>query len=136
MFPAWLTDFLPTLMIWIFTAALPAVVNFSEILLGHWTRSGMNHALMKKSFLFLILMVILLPTFGFTSGQAIIEFLFRNFYDSGSGQDKKRWECIFLPDSGAFFVNYVITASLIGTGLELIRFPELFMYFLNVIISK
>ncbi len=39
-----------------------------------------------------------------------------------------RWECIFLPDSGAFFVNYVITAAMTGAGLELIRFPELFWY--------
>ena len=31
------------------------------------------------------------------------------------------WECIFLPDSGAFFVNYVITSAMIGSGLELIR---------------
>jgi hypothetical protein len=50
----------------------------------------MNHALMKKSFMFLVLMVILLPTFGFTSGQAVIEFLLRNFNENSSGQDKKR----------------------------------------------
>ncbi len=38
------------------------------------------------------------------------------------------WECIFLPDNGAFFINYVTTSALIGTGLEIIRFPELLMY--------
>jgi hypothetical protein len=42
-----------------------------------------------------------------------------------------RWDCIFLPDSGAFFVNYVITAAMIGSGLELIRFPELFWYLIQ-----
>ena len=31
------------------------------------------------------------------------------------------WQCIFLPDNGAFFVNYVTTCALIGTGLEIIR---------------
>ena len=46
-----------------------------------------------------------------------------------------RWECIFLPDSGAFFVNYVITAALVGSGLELIRFPDMFCYFVQVLIK-
>jgi hypothetical protein len=32
-------------------------------------RSGENHAVMKKTFWYLIFMVIILPTFGFTSGQ-------------------------------------------------------------------
>ena len=58
-------------------------------------------------------MVIILPTFGFTSAQAYIDFLIKN--------NQLNWECIFLPDSGAFFVNYVITSAMIGSGLELIR---------------
>ena len=48
--------------------------------------------------------------------------------------DTYKWECIFLPDSGAFFVNYVVTAALIGSGLELIRDHELVfksLYFLT-----
>jgi len=49
-----------------------------------------------------------------------------NTTDSGGGGIN--WQCIFLPDNGAFFVNYVTTCALIGTGLEIIRFPELFMY--------
>ena len=76
-------------------------------------RSGQNHAIMKKTFWYLLFMVIILPTFGFTSAQAYIDFLIKN--------NQLNWECIFLPDSGAFFVNYVITSAMIGSGLELIR---------------
>ena len=47
-----------------------------------------------------------------------------------------RMECLFLPDKGAFFVNYVITSAFIGTGLELIRFPELFLYAIRVALSR
>jgi hypothetical protein len=36
--PSLLTDFLPTLMIWTFTALLPVLVAYSDRLLGHWTR--------------------------------------------------------------------------------------------------
>jgi len=126
--PAWLTDFLPTLAIWSFTAMLPVVVAYADILVGHWTRSGQNHAIMKKTFWYLLFMVIILPTFGFTSAQAYIDFLIKN--------NQLNWECIFLPDSGAFFVNYVITSAMIGSGLELIRFPELFWYLIQICMSR
>ena len=126
--PVWLTDFLPTLMIWTFTALLPVVVAYADLLVGHWTRSGQNHAIMKKTFWYLLFMVIILPTFGFTSSKAYIDFLLKN--------KNLNWECIFLPDSGAFFVNYVITSAILGTALELIRFPELFWYFIQICLSR
>jgi len=107
---------------------LPVVVAYADILVGHWTRSGQNHAIMKKTFWYLLFMVIILPTFGFTSAQAYIDFLIKN--------NQLNWECIFLPDSGAFFVNYVITSAMIGSGLELIRFPELFWYLIQICISR
>ena len=72
---------------------------------------------MKKTFWYLLFMVIILPTFGFTSAQAYIKFLF----ESKQSWSDLNWDCIFLPDSGAFFVNYVITSAMIGSGLELIR---------------
>ena len=126
--PVWITDFLPTLMLWTFTALLPVVIAWADLLVGHWTRSGQNHAIMKKTFWYLLFMVIILPTFGFTSTQAYIDFLLKN--------QNLNWECIFLPDSGAFFVNYVITSALLGSALELIRFPELFWYLVQICISR
>ena len=86
---------------------------------------------MKKTFWYLLFMVIFLPTFGFTTAQASIEFLWNT-----NKNDTYRWECIFLPDSGAFFVNYVTTAALVGAGLELIRFPDLFWYFIQICWSR
>ncbi|CAH8509853.1 unnamed protein product [Heterobilharzia americana] len=44
------------------------------------------------------------------------------------GPQSFQWECVFMPDNGAFFVNYVITAAFIGTALELVRFSELVNY--------
>ena len=72
-------------------------------------------------------MVIVMPTFGFTSFRAVIL--------SGVNGEIP-WECIFPSDSGAFFVNYVITASLAGCGMELIRLPELLWYAILVCISR
>lgn len=53
-----------------------------------------------------------------------------------SQHETYRWECLFMPDKGAFFVNYVITSAFIGTSLELIRFPELFVYVLRLCLAR
>ena len=78
-------------------------------------------------------MVVLLPTFGFTTVNAIIIFA---FLPEEAKTDAYRWECIFLPDSGAFFVNYVITAGFVGASLELLRIADLLIYMGRVIWSK
>ncbi|KAM7375803.1 hypothetical protein PAMP_005571 [Pampus punctatissimus] len=44
--------------------------------------------------------------------------------------------CVFLPDNGAFFVNYVITSSLIGTAMELLRIPALTVYAFRLCFAK
>ena len=76
-------------------------------------RSGENYAIMTKTFWYLLFMVIILPTFGFTTSHAYFDNLLQN--------RSLNWDCIFMPDSGAFFVNYVITSAIIGSSLELIR---------------
>ena len=44
--------------------------------------------------------------------------------------------CIFLPGNGAFFVSYVITSALVGTGFELIRIPELLEYIVRRMFAR
>lgn len=44
--------------------------------------------------------------------------------------------CVFLPDNGAFFINYVITAALLGTGMELMRLGSLFTYCTRLFLSR
>lgn len=44
--------------------------------------------------------------------------------------------CVFLPDNGAFFVNYVITAALLGTGMELMRLGSLCTYCTRLFFSR
>lgn len=47
-----------------------------------------------------------------------------------------RFECVFLPDRGAFFVNYVITMCFIGTSLELMRLPDLILYIYKILTAR
>lgn len=44
--------------------------------------------------------------------------------------------CVFLPDQGAFFVNYVITAALVGSGMELLRLPGLLLYTIRMAFAR
>ncbi|XP_076331810.1 osmosensitive cation channel TMEM63C-like isoform X2 [Tachypleus tridentatus] len=106
-----LSEFFPSLLLWLVSVLLPAIVAYSDDFLFHWTRSSRNNAIMKKTFVFLLFMVLILPSLGLT-------------------------RCVFLPDNGAFFVNYVITSAFIGTALQLIRFPELLMYVLRLCFSR
>ena len=124
--PSWIVDFLPTLLLNSFAALMPLLVAWSDRFLGHYTRSAENHNIMRKTFCYLIFLIIFLPTFGFTTLSGAITFFIP--IGNSTSDDGFRWDCVFLPDSGAFFVNYVITAGLVGCGLELLRAPELFIY--------
>ncbi len=67
------------------------------------------------------------PSVGLTSLRGILEAFITTSKKTGDNSGVVfEWNCIFLPDNGAFFVNYVVTAALVGTALELLRFSELF----------
>lgn len=123
-------EFLPTLLLWTMAAVMPAIVSFSDKFLSHWTKSQQNYSIMTKTVSFLLLMTLILPSLGLVSAEAFVRWTFHH------ENDTMRWDCVFLPDKGAFFVNYVITSSMIGTALELIRFPELFLYVWYLMQSK
>ncbi|XP_076646607.1 transmembrane protein 63 isoform X1 [Halictus rubicundus] len=124
------SSFLPTVLLISVAALMPVLVARSESLVRHWTRSSLNRAVMTKTLLLLLLMVLILPSLGLTSAQAFLEWTVNPTNDTG------RWDCVFLPDQGALFVNYVITAALLGSGLELVRFPELAMYTIRLCLAR
>lgn len=125
-----LVQFLPTLLLWTLSALLPNIVYYSDQYIGHWTKTAEHHAVMRKTFIFLLLMVLILPSLGLTSAKALFEWMVLE------KEKKLKWQCIFLPSNGSFFVNYVITSAFIGTALELLRFSELFMYSLKLLCAR
>lgn len=127
------TEFFPTLLLWAFSVFLPFVVYYSAFFESHWTRSHENQLTMHKCYFFLVFMVIILPSLGLTS----LDLFFRWLFDIHFLEEADiKFQCVFLPDNGAFFVNYVITASLIGTAMELLRIPGLIVYATRLCFAK
>lgn len=128
-----ISQFFPTLLLWSFSALLPTIVYYSTLLESHWTKSGENRIMMTKVYIFLIFMVLILPSLGLTS----LDFFFRWLFDKASSEESSiRLECVFLPDQGAFFVNYVIASAFIGNGMEMLRLPGLILYTFRMIMAK
>ncbi|XP_064132875.1 CSC1-like protein 1 isoform X5 [Loxodonta africana] len=127
-----ISQFFPTLLLWSFSALLPTIVYYSTLLESHWTKSGENWIMMTKVYIFLIFMVLILPSLGLTS----LDFFFRWLFDKTFSEASVRLECVFLPDQGAFFVNYVIASAFIGNAMELLRLPGLILYTFRMIMAK
>uniref|UniRef100_A0A3P8U6W3 Transmembrane protein 63C n=1 Tax=Amphiprion percula TaxID=161767 RepID=A0A3P8U6W3_AMPPE len=125
-----ITQFFPTLLLWAFSVLLPFIVYYSAFFESHWT-SGENQVTMHKCFLLLVFMVIILPSLGLS-----LDLFFTWLFDVHFLDEKDVKFCVFLPDNGAFFVNYVITSSLIGTSMELLRIPALTVYTLRLCFAK
>uniref|UniRef100_A0A8C5KYG9 Transmembrane protein 63c n=1 Tax=Jaculus jaculus TaxID=51337 RepID=A0A8C5KYG9_JACJA len=103
---------------------------------AHWDRareSSQNLIIVNKCYIFLVFMVVILPSMGLTSLDVFLRWLFDIYYLE---QATIRFQCVFLPDNGAFFVNYVITAALLGTGMELMRLGSLFVYSTRLFFSR
>ncbi|XP_015413546.1 PREDICTED: calcium permeable stress-gated cation channel 1 isoform X2 [Myotis davidii] len=128
-----ITQFFPSLMLWAFTVILPLIVFFSVFLEAHWTRSNQNLVIVYKCYIFLVFMVIILPSMGLTSLDVFLRWLFDIYYLE---EASIRFKCVFLPDNGAFFINYVITSALLGTGMELLRPGSLFLYTTRLFFSQ
>uniref|UniRef100_A0A8C5PR75 Transmembrane protein 63A n=1 Tax=Leptobrachium leishanense TaxID=445787 RepID=A0A8C5PR75_9ANUR len=128
-----ISQFFPTLLLWSFSALLPTIVYYSTLLENHWTKSSENRIMMHKIYIFLLFMVLILPSLGLTS----LDFFFRWIFDKSQGPSGAvRLECVFLPDQGAFFVNYVIASAFIGNAMELIRLPGLLLYIIRMLLAK
>uniref|UniRef100_A0A8C1KM04 Transmembrane protein 63B n=1 Tax=Cyprinus carpio TaxID=7962 RepID=A0A8C1KM04_CYPCA len=128
-----ITQFFPTLLLWAFSALLPTIVYYSAFFEAHWTRSGENRTTMHKCYTFLIFMVLLLPSLGLSSLDVFFRWLFDKKF---LAEATVRFECVFLPDNGAFFVNYVIASAFIGNAMDLLRIPGLLMYMIRLCLAR
>ncbi|KAM9354320.1 CSC1-like protein 1 [Pholidichthys leucotaenia] len=128
-----ISQFFPTLLLWAFSALLFAIVYYFTLGEAHWSRTSEQLSMMRKLYFFLLFTVLILPSLGLTSLAVFFRWLFDEKFLS---EGKLRFECVFLPDQGAFFVNYVIVAALVGSAMELLRLPVLLLYTIRLIFAR
>lgn len=114
------SEFVSPLMLVFFSTILPTCVTIACDYLPFKTFASKNRSVMWKVFSFLLLMVVILPSLGLTSAQALVVSAITN--------STKTVECLFPVDNGAFFVNYVVQSTFVANAMELVRIPELFLY--------
>ena len=153
-----MTELLPSLLLRILAALLPVLVALTSLAEMHWTRSAENRSMMVKTFTLLLFMVLVLPTLGLTSINTLLELKWLN----NKNDDSIKWRCV--SDNGAFFLKviicnkkiqlrflsfeykidnltslilkYITTCAIIGTALDLLRLPDLFLYLIRMMWSR
>jgi hypothetical protein len=134
-FPVVLTSVMPVLLLRIFAAAMPSLVSITSLLEKQWKKSALDKSMMIKLFVFLSMMILILPSLGLTSIEGFLRWVFES-QGGVTNNSKIRWMCVFLPDNGAFFVNYIITSTFIGEVIELLRLPDLIFYMYVIATAK
>lgn len=100
----------------IMTALLPSLITLISKQIPYEDSSSKNHSVMWKVYFFLVLMVIIMPSIGMSSAQA----LFVSDINA---------ECLFPTDNGSYFINYVISSTFLSTVLELIKPIDILYYY-------
>lgn len=67
-------SFIGTLLLVAVAKITPVLVTKSELIVGHWTKSGRNRIIMKKTLIFLLIMVLILPSIGLSSTENIYQY--------------------------------------------------------------
>eukprot|EP01119_Soliformovum_irregulare_P014944 TRINITY_DN4144_c0_g1_i5.p1 TRINITY_DN4144_c0_g1~~TRINITY_DN4144_c0_g1_i5.p1 ORF type:complete len:554 (-),score=112.13 TRINITY_DN4144_c0_g1_i5:217-1878(-) len=114
-----LFSFLPSLVLLIMFTGMPYLFVVATYYEGHHIRSKQDHSLMRKTFYYLLVFILLLPSLTLTFLDVFIE---RRIYQAESMIQVL--SKIFLAESGSLFVNVIITLAYIGNGLDLLRIPD------------
>ena len=140
--PEIVEKYIPSLLLLVVTLTMPTVITWSVRWLGYWYKSEENLVVMRRIFWYLWLCIIIAPTFGFTTGLTLMEY----YLDAAHGENNQtetetekkgiRWQCVGLPDSGAMFINYIITSAMVGNFCDLLRIGDFFFYLYHLFLSK
>jgi hypothetical protein len=89
-FPVLLTSVMPVLLLRIFAAAMPSLVSVTSLLEKQWKKSALDKSMMIKLFVFLSMMILILPSLGLTSIEGFLRWVFKSEENSTSNS-RIRW---------------------------------------------
>jgi nitrate reductase NapE component len=89
-FPVVLTSVMPVLLLRIFAASMPSLFSVKSLLEKQWKKSALDKSMMIKLFVFLSMMILILPSLGLTSIEGFLRWVFEN--DEGVTRNSRiRW---------------------------------------------
>ncbi|XP_054157207.1 CSC1-like protein 1 [Oppia nitens] len=114
------------------TSILPSLISLVQNQISYKTKSSLSHALMFKSYFFLILMVLILPALGLYTSAVLLDMLFSG--ENTSSKQQIQWNCMFPSGNSAFFMNYVLSSALVSNSLQILLVPEAAQYALYLLV--
>ncbi|KAA0185173.1 hypothetical protein FBUS_05086 [Fasciolopsis buskii] len=119
-------QWIPALILVTAAASVKQLVILSEAWTKHGTYGGREKVGQRTLFLFLLISVLLFPSLGVTGLPFLLEQLIGQ---RGDGKPL-RVECIFVPDSAALFINYIITSAILGNVVQLLQLGRWIWFFI------
>jgi len=123
---------IPVILFTIFSKTMPYLVKFSSVKFGPWSKIELVRNYMITLFFWLLFSMVVFPTLMLSETLGLLEYLtnfsmITNIFDDSSetdGVDQSEVNpikliCIYIPTSGAFFVNYLILSTLIFNQMHL-----------------
>ena len=102
---------------------------------GYISLSKEDYLVFFKCFWYNWFVIIIFPTFGLTTFHAVfVRFLENDKLFKLSSSVK--WQCFFMPETSAFFVELVSSTALVTTALELLRPVDILRYILSLSCAK
>ncbi|XP_053212823.1 CSC1-like protein 1 isoform X3 [Panonychus citri] len=102
-------------------SVLPNVVFYFSSLVPAPLKSEQTHAVMWRTYCFMILMIIIIPSLGQSSFHEVVRSIV--------SKQTFQWYCLFHSYEYSFFIIYVVQSAFIGNGLELLRSSRIISYF-------
>ena len=112
-------------------SVIPLVVSYAAFLEFHWTKSDTMKAAILKTYIFLLIMLLIFPSFALVSFNVVLDLIVKRTDFTNGNESLIQFTNLtliaFSPDTGIFFLNY-LNISAFFVIIQIFQIPSLLMY--------
>ena len=118
-------------------ALIPLIISYAAHYEYRWSKASTMRASICKTYLYLLMMLLVFPSFSFTSYILAMDLIVRNREGANSTMEKfaSVTSNAFAPDTGIFFMNY-LNISAFFVIIQIFRIPSLLVYLYNKLSAR
>ena len=131
--PQWLPNEMYTLSVFGLGRAIQQLCCYAVIWLGYHVESQTNFWMLCYATTYLILIVLILPTLNVNEAWRYIRDLVLSKGELSSA--KYSLECFFHPRGVLIFIQYLLSAAVVGSAFEMIRFTDMILFLWTCVTS-